>query len=88
MTGRQSTRLNWERRSLADNDQPRSPGASYSRCDWCGQEYRRWFLQRVCTNCVVAPRGAYSRRITEFVVWGLACATCGTIGFLAAWVMM
>lgn len=65
-----------------------APGASYLRCDWCAQEHRRWFLQRVCTNCVVAPRGAYSKRLMELVLWGLACATCGTLGWLAAWVTM
>lgn len=67
---------------LNDN---RSPGASYLRCDWCGQEHRRWFVQKVCTNCVTAPRG-YHRRLYELTAWGVACAACGLIGFLAAWV--
>lgn len=85
--GRHLIRRNWER-LLADNDQqPRSsPGASYLRCDWCGEEHRRWFVQRVCTNCVVAPRWALSRRRLELTLWSVGCAACGVIGLLAGWV--
>lgn len=75
-------------RGFDNENKPRSPGASYLRCDWCGEEHRRWFMQRVCTNCVVAPRGAYSRRAYELVLWGLACGTCGMTGSLATWLVM
>lgn len=70
----------------ANDDNPRSPGASHLRCDWCGDDHRRWFIQRVCTNCAVAPRGSYGWYRQQMLLWGAACAACGVIGFLAGWV--